>query len=278
MKLALFFRSGNKEAVVWAGKIRRRLKKRHPKIKFAESPAERPGAVLVLGGDGTILEAARIFQKYQPVILGLNLGSTGFLASVREPKKFFPSIEKFLKGDFKKVERMMIQAKVLRKNKIVFEASALNEITIQNFLGMAELEVAMEKYPIQHIRGSGVMVSTSTGSTAYNLSAHGPIVMPSIKCMVLTEIMDHNIPTPSIVVKRGMEIDIRVDDFRKRGMLSIKNTGVDADVILSADGESIFPLEKSDLIKITESPRLAKFAELEPNYFFKSLHEKFAFR
>ena len=278
MKLALFFRSGNKEAAVWAGKIRRWLKKRHPEIKLAESSAERSGAVLVLGGDGTILEAARVFQKYQPVILGLNLGSAGFLASVREPKKFFPSLEKFLKRDFKKVERMMVQAKVLRKNKIVFKASALNEITIQNFLGMAELEVAVEKSPIQYIRGSGIMVSTSTGSTAYNLSAHGPIIMPNIKCMVLTEIMDHNIPTPSIVVKHGMKIDIRVDDFRKRGMLSIKSTGADADIILSADGESIFPLEKNDLIKITESPRLARFAELEPNYFFKSLHEKFAFR
>ena len=275
MKISIFFRDDNKKAALWAGKIESWFAKKHPKVKLAGA---RPNAVIVLGGDGAILEAARVFQKNNPIILGLNLGYAGFLTSVREPKKFLPALDKFLKGKYRRLERMMIRAEVLRKNKIVFSTSALNEVTVQNFLGMVELEADIEGHPVQYIHGSGVMVSTSTGSTAYNLSAHGPIVMPDIKCMILTEIMDHNIPTPSIVVKRDREISIRVLDFRKRGLLAIKNTGEAADVLLASDGERIFPLEKNDVIKIRRSPRLVRFAELEPNYFFKSLREKFAFR
>ena len=123
------------------------------------------------------------------------------------------------------------------------------------------------------------MVATATGSTAYNLSAHGPIVMPDIKCMVLTEIMDHNIPTPSIVIKRDREVEIKVLEFRRRGLLKIAKSGEPADVLITADGgERLTALQKGDLIKIQRSPGLIKFAELERAYFFKSLREKFGFR
>ncbi len=143
---------------------------------------------------------------------------------------------------------------------------------------MVEIEVSIDDHVVQYIRGSGVLVATATGSTAYNLSAHGPIVMPDIKCMVLTELMDHNIPTPSMVIKRDREVELKITDFRKRKIFKMAKTNEDADVVVTADGEKVCPLEVGDIIKVRRAPGLVKFAEFERGYFFKSLHEKFAFR
>lgn len=272
-RLSIYWRNDNKKAVFWAKKIGGYLNR--SKLKLVE---KNPDALIVLGGDGTILEAAQKYQKRPPIILGLNLGHVGFLASVRESKKFLPALQKFLKGEYRIAKRLMIQGEVWRRGKKIFSLNSLNEIAVQNMLGMVEIEVNIDGHPVQYVRGTGVMVATATGSTAYNLSAHGPIVMPDIKCMILTEVLDHNIPTPSIVVKRDREITFKVLDFRKRGLLKIAKTGEAADVLITADGEKIFPLEIGDIIKIRRSPGLIKFAELERAYFFKSLRSKFGFR
>jgi len=259
----------------WALKINNFIKKSHSNIK---ADSYKPDAVIVLGGDGTILEAARKYQKINSTIIGLNLGTVGFLASVRKEKDFLASLTRFFRGKYHIVERMMITSEVRRGGKTVFSGDALNEIVVKNPLGMVELQAKIEGHPVQDIRGTGILVSTATGSTAYNLSAHGPIVMPNIKCLVVTELLDHSIPTPSIVVKHDNKISIKVLSFKKRGLLSLSKTGKKIDVLLSVDGESVFPLEAGDEISIQSSPHLVRFAELEKHYFFKSLEEKFGFR
>lgn len=274
-RVSIYWRNDNPRAIRWAGIIEEWIKRKYPRILFTKA---NPQALIVLGGDGTILGAAQEYQRKNPIILGLNLGHIGFLASVREPKKFLGSLDKFFKEEYKIAKRMMIRASVFRNGGTVFSANALNEIAVQNFLGMLEIEADIEGHPVQFVRGTGLIVSTATGSTAYNLSAHGPIVMPDIKCMVLTEVMDHDIPTPSIVIKRDREIFLKVIDFRKRGFLKVAGTGEDADVLLTADGEKIFSLQKGDIVKIRRSPGLIKFAEFERAYFFKSLKQKFSFR
>lgn len=271
----IFYRSDNRNAAVWAKRVRAWLTKNQPKTRLAST---NPELVLVIGGDGTILEAARRYEKSHPIIFGFNTGNVGFLASVREEANFLPALQKFFKGQYSVDERMMLNAEVKRKGKSVFAGNALNEIAVQNPMGMVEAEVNIEKYPVQYIRGSGILVATATGSTAYNLSAHGPIVMPEIKCLILTEILDHNVPTPSIVIKHDREITIKILSFRKRGLLSISKTRHLADTILIADGETIFPLRKDDLIFIKKSPHFVRFAEMDKSYFFKSLQEKFGFR
>lgn len=273
--LNFFYRPDDKEAFKWEKKIKSWLKQKYPSVKIT---GRKPQVILVLGGDGTILEAARKFQKSNSIIFGLNLGRVGFLASAREPKKFLSSLNSFLAGKYSVAKRMMITSSVFRKGKIVFTADSLNDITIQNLLGMVELSIAIEGHEFQNIRGTGVLISTATGSTAYNLSAHGPILMPDIKAMVLTELMDHNIPTPSVVIKRNKEIIIKVTSFRERGLLSITGTNQKADVLLVSDGEKVFPLQEGDVIKVKKSQKLVKFAEMEKNYFFKSLEEKFSFK
>ncbi len=266
----------NKKAAVWAQKIVAWTAKHFPRVQFTKL---NPEAVIVLGGDGTILHAVQTYSAKSPVFVGLNLGHIGFLASSRKPKNFFVALGKLFGGKYRTVKRMMIKASVVRAGKEIFSCTAMNEVVIQSLLGLVHVEARIEHHPIQYVRGSGIMVATATGSTAYNLSAHGPVIMPDIKCMILTEIMDHNIPTPSIVVKRNREITLRVLGFRKRNLLKIAHTGEYANVILSADtADKIFPLEIGDTVHISRFSKLVKFAEFEDAYFFKSLREKFAFR
>jgi NAD+ kinase len=142
---------------------------------------------------------------------------------------------------------------------------------------MVEMNVLIEGYRAQTIRGSGALVSTATGSTGYNLSANGPIVMPNIRCFIITEILDHNTPTPSIIVKYNKQVTLEVVSFRKRNLLSVYRDTV-ADTVLLGDGGAIFPLLPGDKIIVKNSPHFVKFAELDPDYFFKSLQKKFSFR
>jgi len=273
--ILIFRHPNNKRALAWSKKISGLIKRDFPNLK---EDTRKPNIVIALGGDGTILEAARKYQKLNPIIIGLNLGTVGFLASVREEKNFLKSLRRFFKGKYKIVERMMIMANVRRKGQIVFSSEALNEVVVKSLLGIVELQAKIEGHPVQYIRGTGILVATATGSTAYNLSAHGPIVMPDIKCLIVTELLDHSIPTPSIVIKYHNKIILKIIDYRTRGLLSLSKTGKRVDVLLSADGNSIFPLEAGDEVVIQSSPRLIRFAELEKHYFFKSLQEKFGFK
>lgn len=270
----IFYRKDNKLAKKWEKKIHDHLKKVKATFLF---DSKKPEAVIILGGDGTILEAVRKFGHTNPLFLGLNLGHVGFLASVRDEVEFLPAIQKFLEKQFSITERMTLVAEVFRNKQKVYSLIALNDVSVQSLLGMVKLSVSIDGHPLQHIHGTGVLVATATGSTAFNLSAHGPIIMPDIRCFILTELMDHNIPTPPIVVKQNQTIEILVEGFRKRGLLLIQKGGTPVDVVLSSDGESIFPLQEKDIIRITDAKRLARFVEFEDNYFFKSLEEKFAF-
>src|SRR3989344_1505532 len=255
-----FYYPDNGRAVFWEKKIKRWLKDKWPKIKFS---AAKPDAVIALGGDGTILEATRKYQKDSALIVGLNLGRIGFLASVRKEINFISFLNRLFQGKFRVNKRITLSAEVWRKNKKIFATTALNEVTIQSPISLVEVGVKIEDHTLQHVRGTGIMVSTPTGSTAYNLSANGPIVMPNIKCFILTEIHDYGLPTPSVVIKRTNKITLTIEDFREKKVLNLNEGEQYANVLLVADGETIFPLEKGDKIKIGSTPRLVKFAEFE---------------
>lgn len=271
----LFYRKENKKAVKCALKIKEWLLVKDILVIDDISLAE---VVIVLGGDGTILDASRSVKAKNSIIVGLNLGNVGFLASVREEKNFLKALEKFFNNEYRPVKRTMLKTEVTRQGKKVFSATALNEILVSNLLGVVELEVSIGGYGIQSVRGSGILVSSATGSTAYNLSAHGPIVSPDIQCLIITELLDHGLPTPSIVIKPEYKVDIVIGNFREHHLLASVDGRESIDVLLQADGETTFPLKKNDLVTISGSPHLVTFAELEDSYFFKSLREKFSFR
>src|SRR3989344_7087126 len=124
-KIGIFYRGDNLKAHKLEVRILGWFKKNYPKIAIDN---KKPQALLVLGGDGTILEAAKKYQKSHPVIVGFNLGSVGFLASARREDKFLPTLEKLIKGNFSATKRMMIKVNVSRNSKKVFLAQAFNEI------------------------------------------------------------------------------------------------------------------------------------------------------
>lgn len=272
------------DAAKWHKKLASWIKKNYPQTILLKenwvpkTKQESPDLLAVLGGDGTLIEAAQKYQRFNPLIFGLNLGHVGFLATVRDNNSFIAGLKKVMRGKFHTFPRLMIKTSLVRKEKNIFTGYALNDIAVQSLFGMMNLKVSIAGHPVQFIHGNGVLVSTATGSTAYNMSAHGPIVMPDIKCMILTELLDHGIPTPSVIVKRNQTIIVEVEDFRKRERFLIRETGDAADVILAADVERIFALKKGDKIIVKKSDRFARFVELEKNYFFKSLQEKFTFR
>lgn len=274
-KIVFFYHPDNKKAAIWAKRIKTWLGRNHPDVKITD---RKPEAIIVLGGDGTILQAARHFENSHPMILGLNLGTVGFLASVRESEQFILVLDNFFKGDYVVVRRMMLSAEVVRKRKKVFRTNVLNEIAVQNLLGMVEAEVDIEGYATQFIRGSGLLIATATGSTAYNLSAHGPIVMPDIKCLIITELLDHNLPTPSMVVSPNKKVSVRIMSFKRNGALELKEGGRSVNTVLIGDGDTLFPLQKDDVITVKESSHFVEFVEFDPHYFLKSLKEKFAFK
>lgn len=274
-KIGFFYRPAETKAKLWRSKIQKWLSQNLPGVKIVDKGYR---ALIVLGGDGAILEAARTCQQNQALIIGLNLGTVGFLASVRSPKDFLPSLTRLFQGAYSVTKRAALQAEIKRAGRSVHSATALNEIIITNPLGMVEVKTFVDGQPVQDIRGTGVMLATATGSTAYNLSAHGPIVMPDAHNFILTELLDHNTPTPSLVLRDSQKISIQVANFRKRELLSITASGQRVDILFIADGEVIYPLQKGDRVEIKRAPFHVKFAEFEKNYFLKSLKQKFYFR
>lgn len=272
-KIKFFHRPDTKQASFWKKKITQWLKINFPAVKTSE---EKPQVIIALGGDGTVLEACRKFHKINPLIVGLNLGNFGFLSTARDTKKFIPALLDLFNGKYQITQRMMLVANVVRNNKIILKTCALNEIVIENLTSIVEIEAAIDGHPIRHMRGSGVLVATATGSTGFNISAHGPIVMPDIKCFILTELFDHGIPTPSIVIKRSKKIALTVSYFRPQKSLTFTNTGEEADVALISDGQIIGILKQGDKIIVSRSPHLARFVEVEHHYFFKSIQKKFS--
>ncbi len=274
-KIKFYKRTGNILAKRWEIKIKKWLEEKHPEIKITGIS---PDAIIALGGDGTILEAARKCVAADVLLVGLNLGTVGFLASVYDSEKFFSSLEKIFLGKYFISERMMLDIRTFRNKKTVFETNALNELAIINPLGMVETEVFAHDFQLQKIKGTGVIIATPTGSTALNLSAHGPVVMPELKAFIITELLDHNIPTPSMILNPDQVITVKIANFRKKHLLKISDSNIPAEVILSADGEIVFSLEIGDKVEIRQSSHFAKFCELGKYGFLNRLQEKFDFK
>ncbi|MBI2607863.1 MAG: NAD(+)/NADH kinase [Candidatus Doudnabacteria bacterium] len=273
-RISFYFSSPDAAALNLKNKILTWLK-RSPQVRIDDKNYQ---ALIVIGGDGTILKAAKLCQKKGAVVVGLNLGRLGFLASVREPKRIFHYLSKLFAGQYQVSRRVMLKAEVKRRQRVIYKTLALNETVVINPLGMVEITTEIDGHPVQYIRGTGALLSTATGSTAYNLSAHGPIVMPDTNNIILTELLDHNLPTPSLVLNGNQKVKLIISRFRRKELLKIANTSQSADVLLVADGENIFPLQEQDEIFISRASQYVEFAEFEKHYFLKSLRDKFAFR
>jgi len=251
------------------------IKQDFPQVKLLKGD-EYPDLVIILGGDGSILEAV---QKYQPLgakFMGLNLGTVGFLTAVRDYRHFSKAIKAAIAGKLKIQKRMLLHAEVMRKGKKIFSGVALNELLIQNLLGMVDLEILQDGKLLLTCWGTGLLVATPTGSTAYNLSAHGPILYPELECMIITKLLDHSIPIPSILVEADKQLTVKIKSFRKTDRLILAEDNKTIDVIVSLDAQSNISAEPGDSITLKKNKTPSEFLVYDDDNFLKSLREQFS--
>jgi NAD+ kinase len=227
--------------------------------------AGRADVLVVLGGDGTILRAARTAAPHGIPILGVNLGGFGFLAEVSD-RKVGEALVRLLEGDYRLDERMMLRAQILRRDKAAKEFIALNDFVVTKS-GYARLLRVRTEVNGEHLAtylADGLIVATPTGSTAYSLSAGGPIVHPDVDVIVLTPISAHTLNARAVVVSGSDVIRIRVHPVG----------APPPPAVLTVDGQEGFPLEPDDEVRVERSPHPARLIRLGRDGFYSRLRAK----
>jgi NAD+ kinase len=212
--------------------------------------------VIVVGGDGTLLAAARLLGDRQIPILAINHGGLGFLTEVTL-EEMYPAIERVLAGQFITEQRMMMDIEVLRTNKRTAVYRALNDVVINKgaISRMIEIETRVDKQYVSKFKADGLIVATPTGSTAYNLSAGGPIVFPTMGAMIMTPICSHTLTNRPIVLPPGVKVEIVL-------------VAAHEDVHVTVDGQIDMKLETNDKITVEKSNIAVKLvAPADKNYF-----------
>ncbi|MBR3967376.1 MAG: NAD(+)/NADH kinase [Clostridia bacterium] len=219
--------------------------------------------IIVLGGDGSILSAARYCLSSGIPILGINLGRLGYMAEMEADE--LDMLSKLFEGNYRIEERSMLDVSVYRKGKqLVNRASALNDAVISNgsVARMVDLELSERDALVTTYRADGLIFSTPTGSTAYSMSAGGPVIDPTMKCICVTPICSHNLAARPIV-------------FSDDAVLSVRNICErEKNLFLTLDGKVNFEIYKGDTVKIKRSESVAKLIKLKERGFYNTLHSK----
>jgi NAD+ kinase len=221
-----------------------------------EDMASRPlNFVVVLGGDGTLLSAARSVAKSGIPVLGVNLGSLGFLTEVRL-EELYPTLEGIDAGKCDVGVRAMVRCDVMRKDALVARYDALNDIVVGKgtVSRLNHCDVYIDGVFVSSYKADSLIVSSPTGSTAYSLAAGGPILMPSVRAFVVTPVSAHSLTHRPLVVPDTSEIDLVV------------NTGAD-EAYLSVDGQVGMPMYDGDRVLCRKSEHQVKLLHIHGTFF-----------
>ena len=231
--------------------------------------------VITLGGDGTLIQAARDLVDLQIPMIGVNMGTLGYLTQVARGEALSPMLDALLKDNFRLERRMMLEGTVVREDKNGAGSMApadrkcgiaLNDIvfTRRDVMQVLKFQVYVNGGLLNEYTADGMIVATPTGSTAYNLSAGGPIVTPGAKLIVLTPICPHSINSRSIILSHQDEVGIRV----------LKNVGQKQMAVF--DGDQVIELDGSEVLKIRESEKNTALILLKDVPFLVNIREKLA--
>jgi NAD+ kinase len=218
---------------------------------------------VVLGGDGTLLAASQLTGARAIPVLGVNFGSLGFLTDVALPE-LYPALEGLLAGTHRFEERRMLRARVKRPEQPDLEYDVLNDVVITkaSLARIIEFEVSVDGLFVSAFRADGLIVSSPTGSTAYNLAAGGPILHPGLAAVVLTPICPHMLSNRPLVLGDEASIEVRLKLTR------------DALVHITFDGQEGFPLSGRDVVTVTRSPKLLRLVRAPKRDYFEVLRTK----
>jgi NAD+ kinase len=224
--------------------------------------AAKADALIVLGGDGTLLAASHLLEKPVPV-LGVNFGHLGFLTEITMPE-LLPALEGVLRGDYRFEERRMLRAVVEREGEPPVTGDVVNDVVITKaaLSRIIELEVTIDGLFVSSFRADGIIVSSPTGSTAYNLAAGGPILHPALSALVLTPICPHMLSNRPLVIGDESSVEVRLRAARE------------GEVHITFDGQRGFPLACTDAVKVTRSPRTLRLVKSPDRDYFEVLRTK----
>jgi NAD+ kinase len=218
--------------------------------------------IVVLGGDGTLISVARKVGDLRTPILGVNLGSLGFLTEITLAE-FYPVMEKVIEGEFEVTNRLMLEAVVRREGREVGRYRVLNDVVINKgaIARIIDMEVTVDNDYLTTFKADGLIISTPTGSTAYNLAAGGPIIYPGLHCLVISPICPHMLTNRPIIVSDEAIIRVEVK-FQ------------DEDVVFTADGQVGMPLHGGDVVEIRKSRSSTLLIKSPSRDFFEVLRTK----
>jgi NAD+ kinase len=224
--------------------------------------AQKADVLLILGGDGTMLNAARLAGERGIPILGVNMGGLGFLTEVRL-EHLYPSLERVFANEYVLDERLMIDTHIHRHGETVAQGVVLNDVVVSKgtLARMIELKIAIQGHVVTNLRGDGLIVSTPTGSTAYSLSAGGPIINPAVRSLILTPICPHTLTHRPLIVPDDVEIDV---------MLTSKDEGAMA----TLDGQVGVALTQGDTVVLKVSEHHTRLIRFPESSYYEVLREK----
>lgn len=222
--------------------------------------------IVVIGGDGTLIQAARDLKNLDIPMIGINLGHLGYLAEI-EQDRLEESLSMMIQGKYKVESRIMLNGSVYRAGKLIYEDISLNDIVLSRYgnLRVIDFKVYVNDEYLNMYSADGVIVATPTGSTAYNLSAGGPILEPCAGIIVITPICSHTLSARSIVLSAESKITIEVCNNRHSD---------DNSAMVYFDGNNTFTLNESDIIEINKSNLDTKIMKLNNMSFVEVLHKK----
>jgi NAD+ kinase len=231
-------------------------------VKDLKSELNHTDLLVCFGGDGTILHAAKDASIVGVPVLGVNMGSVGFMAEVEQDD--LPVLTKLVRGEYSLENRMLLDVKVIRDGRSLFRSVSLNDAVITKgaVARVIELNVYGDKALICNMFGDGVIVATPTGSTAYSLSAGGPIVEPSAENIIVTPISAHMLQAKAMVLDKNRIIEVTVPKLSRKT------------AYLSVDGGKAFKLFAGDTVEISRSRRQLCLVKLNNQNFYEIINQK----
>lgn len=220
--------------------------------------------IIVLGGDGTLLSAARLVAASgrNVPLFGVNLGSLGFMAEV-SLDELYDNLQKALAGKLRSEERMMLDVAIIRGGRRVSTYKVLNDAVVSKgaFARMVSLEVSVSEDHLTSVRADGLILATPTGSTAYSMSAGGPIVHPTLHCLVLTPICPHTLSNRPIAIPDN-------------SLVAVKLTSSSEGAMLTLDGQVACPLRRNDIVEVKKAKQKAEIIKHPTKDYYEILRTK----
>jgi NAD+ kinase len=229
----------------------------------ADDIPDQADLVVVLGGDGTLISTVRTLGERSVPVLAVNLGSLGFITEITLDE-LYPALEKFLDGDYRISERLMLQAVLERDNREVVSHLVLNDVVINKgaLARIVDLKTRVNCFDLTTFKADGLIISTPTGSTGYSLSAGGPIITPSMNCIAITPICPHTLTNRPIVIDDDSLVTVTVKSLDDEG------------VFLTLDGQVGLELKSGDVIHVRRARHSARLVVSERRDYFEILRTK----